>query len=290
LSPLRHSSWLIGAFLLALIQVPRAQSLGAVSISFVGSGAAMGAAESAGVIAKTRWNNASGAARSTPLALVDETGAVTTATVAWTATGVWSLPITDQAGNRRMMRGYLDTTATSSTTVTVAGLPVGAYDVYVYADGDNGSAMRSASYRISGAGIAAATISLTDAANTNFNAAFTPANASNGNYVKFSVTASGFTLTATPGAAANYPRAPLNGIQIVPQLGASGVVGQRQPGRHHQERLVPCGGGHYFRAGDERRQQPIDWGTADRMLQWRPDDAHHHRRRDCPPVDRRRNL
>ena len=48
-----------------------------------------------------------------------------------------------------------------------------------------------ARYRISGAGITTTTINLTDAGNTNFNATFTQANNSAGNYVKFSITASG---------------------------------------------------------------------------------------------------
>ena len=49
-----------------------------ISINFVGNdGASMGAAESAGVVAKANWNNATGASRSTPLALIDETGAAT---------------------------------------------------------------------------------------------------------------------------------------------------------------------------------------------------------------------
>ena len=62
-----------------------------------------------------------------------------------------------------MMKGYLDTGSGGATTVTVAGLPAGAYDVYVYADGDNGAASRTGSYRISGAGITTTTINLTDA-------------------------------------------------------------------------------------------------------------------------------
>ena len=41
--------------------------------------------------------------------------------------------------------------------------------------------------------VTAATINLTDAADTNFNATFTAANNSNGNYVKFTINASGFT-------------------------------------------------------------------------------------------------
>ena len=75
--------------------------------------------------------------------------------------------------------------------MTVAGLPAGTYDVYVYADGDNGVFSRTGAYRISGAGITTTTINLTDAGNTNFNATFTQANNSAGNYVKFTITASG---------------------------------------------------------------------------------------------------
>ena len=107
-------------------------------------------------------------------------------------------PITDQPGNRRLMKGYLDTTSTSVTTVTVAGLPQQAYDVYVYVDGDNKTYERSAAYTINGPGITTATVNHTDAAGTNFGTTFTRAAGSSGNYVKFTVAASGFTLTATP--------------------------------------------------------------------------------------------
>jgi hypothetical protein len=119
-----------------------------------------------------------------------------------------------------MMRGYLDTTA-GPTTVTVAGLAANAagYQVYVYADGDNGSATRAGAYQISGVGVTTTSVNLTDAANTNFSGTFTQANNSNGNYVisTIPVAATGFTITATPGASADvYSRAPLNAIQIVP--------------------------------------------------------------------------
>ena len=191
----------------------------AVSINFVGdAGGSMGAAESAGVVATVNWNNATGATRSTPLALTDETGAATGATLTWSADNLWHTPITDQAGNRRMMRGYLDTGFGGTTTVTVAGLPAGTYDVYVYVDGDNGGGSRTGGYRISGAGITTTTINLTDAANASYNTTFTEANNSAGNFVKFSIAASGFTLTATPGATSDGRlRAPVNGVQIVPR-------------------------------------------------------------------------
>ena len=193
---------------------------GAIGINFAGSGpTVMGAAERAGVVAKPNWNNATGAVSSSALPLVDESGGATTATVTWSASGVWTLPIADGADNRRLMKGYLDTTSTSATTVTVAGLASRSYDVYVYADGDNRSYDRSAAYTISGAGITTTTANLTDPANTNFDTTFTRADGSIGNYVRFSVTATGFTLTATPTApATGTRRAPVNGIQIVPAV------------------------------------------------------------------------
>jgi hypothetical protein len=189
---------------------------GSIGINFVGNGVSMGAVESAGVIPKANWNNGTGATRSTPLALANDTGAATGATVTWTSDNTWSTPITDQAGNRRLMKGYLDNGFGGAITVTVAGLPVGAYDVYVYVDGDNGSATRTGAYQISGSGITTTTINATDAASATFDTTFTQANNSTGNYVKFSITASGFTLTATPGQASTATiRSPVNGMQIV---------------------------------------------------------------------------
>jgi hypothetical protein len=191
----------------------------AIGVNFVGGGATlMAAAETAGVVSKSHWNNASGDSSGTPLPLVNDAGAATAATITWTSAGVWQTPVVDQAGNRRMMQGYLDTTSTSTTTIAVSGLAQGNYDVYVYADGDNRGYARTAAYTISGPGITATTIRLTDAANATFSTAFTQAASSNGNYVKFKISATGFTLTATPVSGTNATlRAPVNGIQIVPR-------------------------------------------------------------------------
>jgi hypothetical protein len=116
-----------------------------------------------------------------------------------------------------MMKGYLDTTSTSATTVTVTGLTAGTYNVYVYGDGDNRSYTRTAVYTMSGDATTA--IKLTDAANVNFASTFTQASGSAGNYVRFTITGTGFTLTATPGAASTATeRAPVNGIQVVPAM------------------------------------------------------------------------
>jgi hypothetical protein len=191
---------------------------GVISIDFVGQGTAMGSTEVAGVASKPNWNNANGLTNTAGQALVDESGTATGATVIWNTNGRWNLPITDTVGNARMMRGYLDTVG-GMIAVTVSGLPANSagYDVYVYADGDNGAAARTGAYQISGTGITTASVNLTDAANSDFSGTFTQANNSNGNYVKFMITAAGFTITATPGAATDgFPRAPLNAIQIVP--------------------------------------------------------------------------
>ena len=56
---------------------------GAISIDFVGGGSSMAATEIAGVVPRANWNKAIGAASGEPLALIDETGSVTSATVSW---------------------------------------------------------------------------------------------------------------------------------------------------------------------------------------------------------------
>ena len=122
-----------------------------IGIEFVGNGTAMGPTESAGVVARPNWNNATGATRSTPLALKDDAGAATGATVVWTSDNVWSTPIADQAGNARLMKGYLDTGLGNASTVTVAGLPAAAYDVYASANSSGGyvfSGLANGSYAV----------------------------------------------------------------------------------------------------------------------------------------------
>ena len=199
------------------ITIPAGGGVSAIGINFVGRSTSMAATESAGVILQTNWNNASGAARSTPLALMDATGRSSGATVVWSCDLVWSTAITGSAGNGRMMQGYLDTLNNTPTTVTVAGLPAGAmHNIYVYTDGYNSGASRTASYQISGPGIATVTVNAVDASGVDFNGTFTQAAGTAGNYVKFTVTGTSFTLTARPVSSTDpYPRSPVNGIQIL---------------------------------------------------------------------------
>jgi len=192
---------------------------GSISIDFVGAGRPMGVTETAGVVSRTRWNNALGAQSTKPLPLIDGAGNGLAATVSWLADGIWQTPIADQPGSSRMMKGYLDTNRGHPSSITVSGLSAGSCDIYVYVDGDNSTSTHSGSYQLSGPGITTSVFTLVDTPNANFNGIFVQANNSGGNYVKFAAVPIGasFTLTATPGATSNgYARAPVNGIQIIP--------------------------------------------------------------------------
>jgi hypothetical protein len=138
--------------------------------------------------------------------------------------GEWLIGLADAAGNARMMNGYLDpTTSSSPATVTVSGLPsaitAGGYDVYVYVTGElgTGTAMRTYNYAI---GTTTLTVSQTGPTPTSFTS-FTLAPAGGaGNYIVFrNLTATSFTLTATPGTG-SQTRAPVNGLQIVAPTGS----------------------------------------------------------------------
>jgi outer membrane protein assembly factor BamB len=191
-------------------------TVNAISINFVGNGVTpMGGSESAGVVPKTNWNNAAGASGSGQV-LKDETGTSTSARLTWAANHLTASGITDTAGNFRMMKGSVNTSNTSTTTITVSGLTSHTYDVYLYFNENTFGASRTSAYTISGTGITTTTIKGID--NAQFNGTFTQANNSVGNYVKFTITAAGFTVTAKPVSSTDSNlRAPVNGIQIIPR-------------------------------------------------------------------------
>jgi endoglucanase len=184
----------------------------------------MAATETAGVVAQQYWNGAYGNS-GVFSGMLDNQGGATAAEVSWAASNMYyNTNILDQPGNFRMMKGYLDDSNISFTAVQITGIP-GTYDVYVYFDGGNGSATRSANYRLlaSGKGNGCANsngliVSGTDAANTDFSGAFTFATAgSAGNYVVFpDCTGENFTILAIHGTSTDSTyRGPVNGIQIV---------------------------------------------------------------------------
>ena len=122
-----------------------------------------------------------------------------------------------------MMKGYIDAQTSQNSSVQVNNLPAlfssGGYSVYVYFDGDNGTASRQGLYTIG-----ATTLTGTDAPNANFAGSFTQSVAGgNGNYVLFTgLSLTSFTLSAAVGSSTDiYLRAPINGIQIVANGGPS---------------------------------------------------------------------
>ena len=210
-----------------------------IAINFVGwwgfPGTPMSQSEVAGVVPQSNWNNAYGNSGSLS-SLADSAGHLTTASVDWTSTNMYSTSIPDAPGNFRMMKGYQDNS--NPTVIHLRGLPdsLGPYDVIVYFDGGNGRAARAANYRIvtseaSAAGSASAffgcpqgvagpatIISGLDAANQDFSGIFTlAAGGTAGNYVLFpDCHGTSFTLLPVHGASTDSQyRAPINGIQIL---------------------------------------------------------------------------
>ncbi len=132
-----------------------------------------------------------------------------------------------------MMLGYLDTSDTSITTVTVAGIPadflITGYNVVVYYDGENGANQRVGAYSLGGTtyyGRDGGTVfggtyiqgqtTTAPIGNQDTNpdqANLVPA----GNDLQFSnLTTASFNLTAQASVSSDTAnRAPINGIQIV---------------------------------------------------------------------------
>ena len=187
-------------------------------------------------VAQSNWNNLFGFTGTAAAgSLVDKNGAsVAGANVSWEANNLWTITATAPAdADAALMKGYLDTNDTSSTTVSISDLPPEwlEYDVYVYFDGDS-NAGRAGNYTISSTNDGSHSVTVTDTANwdlamaaggtynrANENASeltTTPAYTT-GNYLVFPGRHDlSFTLTSQ-GSDANAlpPRAPINGIQLV---------------------------------------------------------------------------
>jgi hypothetical protein len=164
---------------------------------------------------------------STSPTLVDETGRATDAYITWRSSTTFATGITDTAGDNRMMKGYLDNQDQGSIYVGINNLPVTPYgwDVYIYTDGDNASATRTASYSVDN-GTTVYSASVSDTA-TNFGGSYVQGiNSSTGNYVKLGgVIGSALIVKSTPLTTSDAVlRAPINGIQLVPTKAALGAV------------------------------------------------------------------
>jgi hypothetical protein len=195
---------------------------GAIGLNFVGFGSSLAPSGIAGVIPKGNWNNLTANSNSAGAGLVDEDGNLIGAVVTWSGYDPWRLPSANTPADFTLMQGYLDDSDGSAITVSVSGLYANAngYAIYVYADGDNASATRNANYTISTPAASSTTLLMSDQPGVNFNGTYTQVTSTNaaGNYMIFQIPGTSFTLTATPISADDgMLRAPLNGIQIVPQ-------------------------------------------------------------------------
>lgn len=227
-----------------------------ISINFNGAGTGapgtrpgpydLAPTEVAGALPRANWNNVL-SQNGTTTNLIQSTGAATTASVQVSGVNnAWSLPDTNTSGavpfttDGTLMRGYLDSSSTSTTTVTVSGLPAAfansLYNIWVYFDGDNGGDNRVASYSIPGR-----TLFGRDAGGTSFTGTFVEvpqtsntnqqANTPAGNYLVFTgISGASFTLTASPVFSSSATlRAPIQALQIevspVPEPGSLTLIG-----------------------------------------------------------------
>jgi hypothetical protein len=132
-----------------------------------------------------------------------------------------------------MMKGYLDTTDTSTTSITVSGLPPGytsaGYDVYLYADGGNsGTSDKQGQYALGGT-----MITVTDPPGADFNGTFILSNNGKGNAIVFPDQRNPvFTLTAKANPQESGGRAPVNGMQIVGRDADGPPLAPSAPGAH----------------------------------------------------------
>jgi hypothetical protein len=221
----------LGAAILAgMLSGPAAR--GDIAIQFVGGGGGidntpMDPSEVAGaVVRQMNWNPAQKAAGG-DIALMDDMGLSSGATLEYySSANTWAVPITDVPGDIRLMRGYLDTTATSTTVVVISGIPYAKYDVYLYSRGD-GTDDRQGLFFVN------------DLEGDNGQTCFNPGGdffigtyVLGQNYLVFSAqTSSELVIFATPDPNFNNGaggfRAPLNGVQIVNTSGpdvADGVT------------------------------------------------------------------
>lgn len=154
-----------------------------IGIDFYGGGGSavstqMGPAETAGVIPASNWNSFTPKLQATPQPLNDSTGSATTAKVTWNSNNTWNAPNTPVVapGDLNMMKGYLDASDTSTTNVSVTGLPSSItsapYSVIVYFDGDNGAINRVGMFSITGAATGNAVFWARDAANSTFSGTY----------------------------------------------------------------------------------------------------------------------
>ncbi len=185
----------------------------------------------AGVLGSVNWNNLTGGeSGARPVALVaDDDGSLVDpsgVSIRWESNGTWASTGRGEENNtapegddRNLMTGYLDTSGSSTTSITVDGLPGDPFDVAVYIKGGvNG---RGGLYTIEGA--TRPTQPHLDTAE--FNGKYVGGH--RGDVIVFrNLSGPTFTLTSTPDdRVGDGFRAPINAIEIAP----AGVIRIPEP-------------------------------------------------------------
>ncbi len=202
-----------------------------ISIQFVGGiqpnvGTPMDPSESAGVIPDSNWNNASGNVAYGAGPLNDQNGnAVSGTSLTYVSNNTWATGIPYAPGDSSLMSGYLDSTnnGTQPTVVVVTGLSgLAPYDIYVYYSGDTHDT-RHGFYTVPGLG----TQEGLDNAPFDGSTYIQDSAGTGGNYLLFlGGTSDTLVLLANSqnpnDSTDNGFRAPIDGIQIVPEGGPHG--------------------------------------------------------------------
>ena len=102
-----------------------------IGIHFVGNGSAITGSDGPPGAVMSNWNNFSGTSNSNQ-ALIDYSGAATTATVTYSANGTFSSGSSDQ-----LLNGYIYTFNSPGVTATVNGIPYPRYSIYVFSVDQN---------------------------------------------------------------------------------------------------------------------------------------------------------
>ena len=141
-----HLTHLIGTVLLCAAANSSAQNV--ISMNFDGQGGTGTPGPVTGVagsVPVANWNNSGVSGLTGPLALVDDSGAATGASVNWTVGNQWTTNGGDNVGtDAQMMQGYLDNFH-SQPPMTVTGIPASftaaGYELRIYHNTDSGGTM-----------------------------------------------------------------------------------------------------------------------------------------------------
>jgi lysophospholipase L1-like esterase len=204
------------------VTISAAGTQNSIAVQFVGLGTAMLSTDSAGVpaVAQTNWQPLTGSSFS-GIALTNNNGAATTATLSGSADGTYfcASSFTAGTGNAKLCSGELfdGNINTETNSITISAIPYAQYDVYIYGESDAGT--RGATFTVAPAGGSASSLSFQTESNgsawtagtSTWNGSGTPPTLAVGNYVHFvGLTASSFTLKF--GGINNVS---MEGIQIV---------------------------------------------------------------------------